>query len=75
MDLLSRLRMHGQPNAQIPDDTGTAQMRKTCREAFAEIELLRELLRVAMDSRAPDMIVAAGYTYWPESVKAALWTE
>jgi hypothetical protein len=75
MDLIWRLKIHGQPNAQIPDDTGTTQMRKACRDAVVELNRLRELLRIAMDSRAPDMIVAAGYTYWPESVLQAIYVE
>ena len=46
-DLIRRLKMHGQPNPQIPDDTGTAMMRQACREAIVEVKRLRELLRVA----------------------------
>lgn len=75
MDLIRRLQIHGLPNAQIPDDTGTTQMRKACRDAVVELKRLRELLRIAMDSRAPDVIVAAGYIYWPESVREAIYVE
>jgi hypothetical protein len=72
-DLLSRLKVHGQANAQMPDDDiGTRRMRDACREAAAEIERLRMLLRITLDSRAPDAIVAAGYIYWPEVVRQAI---
>ena len=37
MDLIRRLKVHGQPNPQVPEAAGVLQIRKACRDAIVEL--------------------------------------